>query len=109
MADCPEFFNDQVPRDLPALERHVEECDRCRDKLERIVRQQMGDLPSDMRELAPFATRPKDAPPPPVKPLDGLRFEPQQQHPNCAIRTKTGNLMRWKYWREYSMATNRRV
>ena len=65
MADCPEFVNDQVPADLSALERHAEDCDRCRDKLERIVRQQMGDLPSDMHELARFATRPKYAPPRP--------------------------------------------
>jgi serine/threonine-protein kinase len=70
MADCPEFANDQVPADLPALERHAEECDRCRAKLERIVRQQIGDLPSEVLDLARFATPAVVVPRPPAEALD---------------------------------------
>ena len=51
VSECPEFANDRAPADLSALERHAEDCDACRVKLERIVRQQMGELPSDVHEL----------------------------------------------------------
>ena len=89
MADCPEFVDDQVPADHPALERHAEECDHCRARLERIVRQEMGDLPSDVRELAGFAAA-AVVPPPLVEVLPGLHFEPPPHLPIAAIREALG-------------------
>jgi len=85
MAECPEFVDGQIPADLSALERHAEGCDRCRAKLERIVRQQMGDLPPDVHELTRFAIPAVAAPPPPMKARAGLRFGPQQHSPTFAI------------------------
>ena len=79
MADCPEFANDQIPADLPALERHAEECEHCRAKLEHIVRQQIGDLPSDVHELARFATPGAAAPQPSVKAPASLQFQPPHE------------------------------
>jgi serine/threonine protein kinase len=62
MDDCPagerwqQFVNCQIPpSDRPALERHLEVCDRCGAEVERLLRQRMGDLLPETRPHPPPA------------------------------------------------------
>jgi tetratricopeptide (TPR) repeat protein len=86
MPDCPadevlqQLINGQIPADDPVLGPHLQECDRCRARVEGFLHQHLGTLLPDLRALAPPATQPTLPPPPPVKAFVGLRFQPQRHH-----------------------------